>query len=80
MAVNFDFDLDEIIRFGNRDISLRRALREYIETKKQFRGGVVGPPMWLRDRGKKPSSFDADHMDALAGSIAPEDLNASNDE
>jgi hypothetical protein len=80
MAVNFDFDLDEIIRFGNRDISLRRALREYIETKKRFTGGVVGPPMWLRDRGKKPGSFDADHMDALAGSIADEDLNASNDE
>jgi hypothetical protein len=36
--------------------------------------------MWLRDRGKKPGSFDADHMDALAGSIADEDLNASNDE
>jgi hypothetical protein len=32
--------------------------------------------MWLRDRGKKPGSFDASHMDALGGSIAAEDLNA----
>jgi hypothetical protein len=38
MAVDFDFELDEIVRFGNRDISLRRALREHIETKKQLMG------------------------------------------
>ncbi|MFZ0210526.1 MAG: hypothetical protein WAL59_31225 [Roseiarcus sp.] len=74
IAVDFDFDLDEIVRFGNRDVSLRRALREYIETKKQLMGGVIGPPMWLRDWGKKPSSFNASHMDALGGSIAAEDL------
>ncbi len=47
-------------------------LREYIETKKQLMGGVIGPPM--RDRGKKPGSFNASHMDALGGSIAAEDL------
>jgi hypothetical protein len=44
MAVDFDFDFDEIFRFGNRDISLRRAVREYIETKKQITGGVIAPP------------------------------------
>jgi hypothetical protein len=69
MAVDFYFDLDEIVRFGNSDISLRRALREYIETKKRITGGVIAPPMWLRDQGKKPGSFDAGHMDALAASI-----------
>ncbi len=37
-------------------------------------------PMWFRDQGKEPGSFDASDKDALAASIPAEDLNANNDE
>jgi hypothetical protein len=80
MSVAFEYNLDEIVNFDNKNISLRRALREYVATKKKLMGGLPLPPMWHRDPGRVPSFFDIHHMDELAGSVRAEDLNASNDE
>jgi hypothetical protein len=71
--------LDEMVRIDVRDISLNRAVRKYVEFKKQLAGRTMAPTIWHRDRGKVPSFFDLHHMDALAASIPAEDLNASND-
>jgi hypothetical protein len=80
MSLGFDYDLDEIVNFDNKNISLRTAIREYKDAKKKSAGRVMLSPMWFRDQGKEPGSFDASDMDALAASIPAEDLNANNDE
>jgi hypothetical protein len=80
MALNFDYDLDEIVRIGDREMPLRTALREHRKAQKALRWQFVGPPKWHRERGKVPPHFELDHMDELAKSMPVEDLNASNDE
>jgi hypothetical protein len=80
MALNFDHDLDEIVRIGNRDVTLRTAIKEHREAQGALRGRLIAPPMWHREHGKVPPHFELDHMDELAKSIPIEDLNASNDE
>ena len=76
----FEFDLDETVRFGKHDISLRTALREYIAVKKLFARDMMLPQTWFRDHGKKPGSFVSKHMDELAAEVHAGDLNASNEE
>jgi hypothetical protein len=67
MAIEFDYDLQEPVRIGQRDISLRRAVLEYVEAKKNLPAGhVMLPPMWHRDQGKRPSAFEIEHIEALA--------------
>jgi hypothetical protein len=62
MSVDFDHDLHEMVRIDVRDIPLRRAVREYLEFKKQLAGRTMAPTMWHRDRGKEPSFFDLHHI------------------
>jgi hypothetical protein len=78
MAVGFDYDLEEVVNFGGRDISLRQAILDHAEARKRV-SGIPLPPMWFREQGKQPGSFEAHHMDALADAIPLDKLNAEND-
>jgi hypothetical protein len=78
MAIDFEYDLDEIVNFDGRNISLRKAIRDHAETRK-LAAGTPLPPMWFRDAGKQPGSFEVHHMDALADTIPLDELNAEND-
>jgi len=80
MAVDFDYELDENVRIGGREMPLRKALLEYMRDAAQFDQSESAPPEWERAPGKQPSALRPDHMRAIAQTIPVEDLNASNDE
>jgi hypothetical protein len=69
VAVDFDYDLDEIVGNGARRITLHSAVLEHIEEMKMVlpAGHIRMPVDWFRDEGKEPSIFDAAHLEALAG-------------
>jgi transcriptional regulator with XRE-family HTH domain len=66
IQVHFDYDLDEIVSDGGRQISLRTAVKQYIEARKNLPLGGVIDPFLGRDHGKVPNIFDASHLEALA--------------
>jgi len=80
MAVDFDYELDENVRIGGREMPLRKALLEYMRDAAAFDQSENAPREWERTPGKQPGSLGADHMRAIAQSIPLDDLNASNDE
>jgi transcriptional regulator with XRE-family HTH domain len=65
-SVDFDYDLDEIVSDGGWQISLRTAVKQYIEARKNLPPGGVIDPFLGRDHGKVPKLFDASHLEALA--------------
>lgn len=76
----FDFDLDEIVAFGGREISLRQALSEYVQAKKQAGAAALAGPICFRDLGKRPGSFDSAQMEQILASISSKDVSRGDDE
>jgi hypothetical protein len=65
MPAELHCDLDEMVRIGDRDTTLRSAVLEYIETSKNTSSGLRAP-VWFRDRSKNPSTLNARNMETLA--------------
>jgi hypothetical protein len=66
MAINFNYDLGETVGFDGREMSLRKAVAEYIERVKSLPQNQLRLPVWVRTEGKKPGIFEANHMEQLA--------------
>jgi hypothetical protein len=66
MAINFEYDLGETVRTGGRDITLRKAVAEYIEFAKGLPPHQSKLLEWVRAQGKKPRILEANHMHQLA--------------
>jgi hypothetical protein len=66
MEIDFDYDVNETVLIGEHYMSLRSAVLEHIERVKKGRPESLRHTIWLRDRGKEPSHFDLQHIEALA--------------
>jgi hypothetical protein len=62
MAINFEYDLGEVVRLGQNKMPLRTAVRQYIDSPK----ALPIAPRWYRTQGKKPITFESNHMEQLA--------------
>jgi hypothetical protein len=76
----FDFDLDEIVAFGGHNISLRKALSEYVRARNQAGAAALAGTVCFRDFGKRPGSLDGAQMERILASISPEELRRGDDE
>lgn len=79
-AAGFDFDLLEIVAFGGREISLRQALSEYLQAKRQAGAAALTGPICFRDLGKTPGTFDGAQMEQILAAISLEELRRGDDE
>lgn len=63
MTSTFDYDPEEIVSFEGHDISLKEAVSRY----RQARAHPDQPTDFsaIRDPGKTPQIFEAEHFDAL---------------
>jgi hypothetical protein len=78
-VVDFNFDLDEMVAFGGREVSLRQALAEYLQAKKQAgASGLVGP-ICFRHYGKRLAWLDGRQMEQILASIPSDDLSRGDD-
>ena len=68
----FNFDLDERVVFGGREVSLRQALAEYEQAKKQAGSAALARPICFRQYGKRPAWLDGAQMEKLIASISAE--------
>ncbi|CAM5764253.1 hypothetical protein LMIY3S_01084 [Labrys miyagiensis] len=64
MAVDFEYDPDELVSFEGHDISLRDAVHRYIEIKDH--PDPLVDVAALRDPGKVPQILEAEHFEELA--------------
>ena len=48
MTINFDYDLGETVGFDGREMSLRKAVAEYIERVKSLPQNKLRLPAWVR--------------------------------
>jgi hypothetical protein len=63
-----DFDLDEKVVYGGREVPLRRALSEYAGAKQAGGAGLTGP-LCFRQYGKMPAWLDGAQMEKLIALI-----------
>jgi hypothetical protein len=66
MEIDFDYDLNETVLIGGHYMSLRSAVLDQIERVNKGHPGSLRHTIWLRDRGKEPSHFEMQHIEALA--------------
>ena len=71
---SFDFDLEEMVTYGGREVPLRQALDEYIQAKKQAGASAFVGPICFRQYGKRPASLSSVQMEQIIASIPAEDL------
>jgi hypothetical protein len=69
---DFEFDLEEMVVFGGREIPLRKALVEYVQAKKQAGASALTGPLCFRQLGKKPARLEAAHLEKIIASISPD--------
>ena len=74
-----NFDLDEMVVFGGRELPLRKALVEYVQAKKQAGESALMGPLCFRQLGKNPASLDGPQIEQIIASISPEDGRPAND-
>jgi hypothetical protein len=60
--INFDFDPEEIVRYGNQDMSLRQAIKRWKALPRERQ--VLAD--FFREVGKQPSLFSLQHIEKLA--------------
>lgn len=60
-----EFDLDEMVFFGGREVPLRKALVEYVQVKKQAGASALTGPVCFRQFGKKPGALDGAQMEQI---------------
>jgi hypothetical protein len=68
-----EFELDEMVFFGGREVPLGKALVEYVQVKKQAGASALTGPICFRQFGKKPGALDAAQMDQIIAAIPAED-------
>ena len=68
---SFDFDLDEMVVFGGRELPLRKALVEFVQAKKQAGEFALTGPLCFRQLGKNPASLDGAQMEQIIASSSP---------
>ena len=71
---SFDFDLEEMVTYGGREVPLRQALDEYIQAKKQAGASALLGPICFRQYGRRPGSLSSAQMEQIIASMPPEDL------
>ncbi|MGJ4860544.1 hypothetical protein [Labrys sp. La1] len=64
MTSMFDYDPEEIVSFEGHDISLKEAVMRYRQAKAH--PDPLTDFSAIRDPGKIPQIFEAEHFDALA--------------
>jgi hypothetical protein len=64
VVIDFDHDLDEMVNSGQRDVSLRTAVVEYIQARRTSAGASIASLFWTRHNGK--GHFETEHIEALS--------------
>ena len=70
---SFDFDLEEVVTYGGREVPLRQALQEYAWAKMQAGASALVGPICFRQYGKRPASLSSVQMEQIIASIPAED-------
>jgi hypothetical protein len=61
-VIDFDYDLEEIVTYGGKPMSLRTAIRQWKALPREQQGLAD----FFRDKGKEPSIFEFAHIKKLA--------------
>ncbi|MBP0581107.1 hypothetical protein J8I29_17405 [Labrys sp. LIt4] len=64
MISTFDYDPEEIVSFEGHDVSLKEAVMRYRQSKAH--PDVSADFSAIRDPGKIPQLFEAEHFEVLA--------------